>query len=293
MGFDTYDSALGDLREDTAQIGSVSLHYVEAGSGPLVVLLHGFPEFWYSWRKQIPALVAAGYRVIAPDLRGYNDSSKPEDVAAYHPLEVARDVAGLIARSGDSPCAVVGHDWGGLAAWLVAMTHPGVVSQLVVMNAPHPVPYGRELRRSSSQKLRAAYQLFFAMPLLPRLLLRPLLPMVMRRMTRLTSGELAEYRAVWRKPNALRSMLNYYRALKRYRGDLRGAIKRIDVPTMLVWGERDPVFIRATTEAFGEWVPDLRVERIPEAGHFVQNDAAEKVNALLIAFLRATRPTAP
>jgi pimeloyl-ACP methyl ester carboxylesterase len=284
---------MSELAHKTAQVGSMSLHYVEAGSGPLVVLLHGFPEFWYSWRKQIPALVAAGYRVIAPDLRGYNDSSKPEDVAAYHPLEVARDVAGLIAQSGDSPCAVVGHDWGGLAAWLVAMAHPGVVSQLVVMNAPHPVPYGRELRRSSSQKLRAAYQLFFAMPLLPRLLLRPFLPMVMRRMTHLTSGELAEYKAVWRKPKALQSMLNYYRALKRYRRDLRGAIKRIDVPSMLVWGERDPVFIRATTEAFGEWVPDLRVERIPQAGHFVQNDAAEKVNELLLAFLRATRPTAP
>jgi pimeloyl-ACP methyl ester carboxylesterase len=284
---------MSELAHKTAQIGSVSLHYVEAGTGPLVGLLHGFPEFWYSWRKQIPALAAAGYRVIAPDLRGYNESSKPDDVAAYHPLEVARDVAGLIARSGVSPCAVVGHDWGGLAAWLVAMAHPDVVSQLVVMNAPHPVPYGRELRRSSSQKLRASYQLFFAMPLLPRLLLRPFLSTVMRRMTHLTDEELAEYKAVWRKPKALQSMLNYYRALKRYRRDLRGAIKRIDVPAMLVWGERDPVFIRATTEAFGEWVPDLRVERIPQAGHFVQNDAAEKVNELLIAFLHATRPTAP
>jgi pimeloyl-ACP methyl ester carboxylesterase len=283
---------MSELAHKTAQVGSVSLHYVEAGSGPLIVFLHGFPEFWYSWRKQIPALVAAGYRVIALDLRGYNDSSKPEDVAAYHPLEVARDVAGLIAQSGESPCAVVGHDWGGLAAWLLAMAHPDVVSQLVVMNAPHPVPYGRELRRSSSQKLRAAYQLFFAVPLLPRLLLRPFLGTVMRRMTHLTEEELAAYKAVWRKPKALQSMLNYYRALKRYRRDLRGAIKRIDVPAMLVWGERDPVFIRATTEAFGEWVPDLRVERIPRAGHFVQNDAAEKVNELLIAFLRATRPTA-
>src|SRR5260221_3964398 len=284
---------MSELAHKTAQVGSVSIHYVEAGSGPLVVLLHGFPEFWYSWRKQIPALAAAGYRVIAPDLRGYNDSSKPEDVASYHALEVARDVAGLIALSGQSPCTVVGHDWGGLAAWLVAMVHTDVVSQLVVMNAPHPVPYGRELRRSSSQKLRASYQLFFAMPLLPRLLLRPFLPAVMRRMTHLTDEELAEYKAVWRKPNALQPMLNYYRALKRYRRDLRGAIKRIDVPAMLVWGERDPVFIRATTEAFGEWVPDLRVERIPQAGHFLQNDAPEKVNELLLSFLRATRPTAP
>ena len=272
----------------TADINGTRLHYVEAGAGPLVVLLHGFPEFWYSWRKQIPALAAAGFRVIAPDLRGYNDSSKPEDVASYHPLQIARDVAGLIAQSGDAPCTVVGHDWGGLAAWLVAMVHPAVVSRLVVMNAPHPVPYGRELRRSSSQKVRAAYQLFFALPFLPRLVVRPLLAPMMRRLASLTDDELAEYKAVWRKPKAVQSMLNYYRALKRYRRDLRAVIKRIDVPTLLVWGEQDPVFIRATTENFAEWVPDLRVERIAEAGHFVQSDAPTKVNELLVGFLRGT-----
>jgi pimeloyl-ACP methyl ester carboxylesterase len=279
------------MEHKTATIGDITLHYVEAGTGPLVVLLHGFPEYWYSWRKQIPALTAAGFRVIAPDLRGYNDSSKPDDVASYNPLEIARDIAGLIAQSGDSPCAVVGHDWGGVTAWLVAMCHPDVVSQLVVMNAPHFVPYARELRRSSEQKVRAAYQLFFAMPLLPRLLLRLFLAPAMRRLAHLTDAELGEYKAVWRKPKALQSMLNYYRALKRYRRDLRGVIKRIDVPTLLVWGERDPVFIRATTENFGEWVPDLRVERLPEAGHFVQSDAPEKVNELTIAFLHATRPS--
>jgi pimeloyl-ACP methyl ester carboxylesterase len=273
------------MKHGTAQVGDVTLHYVEEGEGPLVVLLHGFPEFWYSWRKQIPALAAAGFRVIAPDLRGYNDSSKPWDVAAYHPLQIARDIAGLIAQSGDVPCAVVGHDWGGLAAWLLAMCHADVVSRLVVINSPHPVPYGRELRRSSSQKLRAGYQLFFAMPLLPRLVVRPLLPALMRRLARLTDEELAEYRTTWRKPRATQSMLNYYRALRRYRGELRNVIKRIDIPTLLLWGERDPVFVRATTENFTEWVPNLQVERIPEAGHFVQSEAAEKVNAALIEFL--------
>lgn len=274
------------MNHRTAQVGDITLHYVEEGEGPLVVLLHGFPEFWYSWRKQIPALAAAGFRVIAPDLRGYNDSTKPADVASYHPLQIARDVAGLIAQSGDVPCAVVGHDWGGLAAWLVAMCHADVVSRLIVLNSPHPVPYGRELRSSSSQKLRAAYQLFFAMPFLPRLIVRPLLVPMMRRMAHLTREELGEYRASWRKPGAMQSMLNYYRALKRYRRELRFVIKRIDIPTLLLWGERDPVFIRATTENFTEWVPNLRVERLPEAGHFVQSDAPEKVNELIIAFLK-------
>jgi epoxide hydrolase 4 len=274
------------VQHKTTVVGDVTLHYVEEGEGPLVVLLHGFPEFWYSWRKQIPALVAAGFRVIAPDLRGYNDSSKPLPVEAYNPLQIARDVAGLIAQSGDSPCIVAGHDWGGVVAWLLAMVHPDVVSRLIVMNAPHFVPYGRELRRSSQQKLRSSYMLFFAMPLLPRIFLRVALPSIMRRMAYLTDEELAEYKAVWRKPRALRSMLNYYRAIKRYRSEIRGVVKRIDVPTLLVWGERDPVFIRATTENFGEWVTDLRLERVAQGGHFVHSDAPTKVNALMIAFLR-------
>jgi pimeloyl-ACP methyl ester carboxylesterase len=165
------------------------------------------------------------------------------------------------------------------------MAHPDVVSRLVIMNSPHFVPYGRELRRSSQQKLRSAYQLFFTFPLLPRLFLRLFLPMLMRRMAHLTEEELAEYKAVWRKPRALPSMLNYYRATKRYRRDLKGVVKRIDVPTMLVWGELDPVFTRGTTENFGEWVPNLRVERLRTAGHFVQSDAPTKVNELLVDFL--------
>lgn len=262
------------------------MNVVEEGSGPSVVLLHGFPEFWFAWRKQIPALAAAGFHVIAPDLRGYNLSPKPDDVESYHLLEVVRDIASLIVGKNAAPCIVVGHDWGGVVAWLLAMTHPDVVSKLVVMNSPHPVPYSRELRRSKSQKLRAAYQLFFAMPWLPNLFLRLALPSLMRRAAHLTDAEMAEYRKAWAQPGAIRGMLNYYRALKRYRKDLRSVVKRIDVPTMLIWGERDPVFIRETTENFGEWVPNLRVERIAEAGHFVQSDAAERVNQLLIDFLR-------
>lgn len=266
-------------------MSSLELHRVEAGNGPVVILLHGFPEFSYAWRKQIPALTAAGFRVIAPDLRGYNLSPKPDDVASYHLLEVVRDIAGLIVASGSAPCVVVGHDWGGIVGWLLAMTHPDVVSKLIVMNSPHPVPYSRELRRSGEQKLRAAYQLFFAMPVIPEIVLRLALPALMRRTAHLTDEELIEYKRAWRQPGALRGMLGYYRALKRYRRDIRTLIKRIDIPTMLIWGERDPVFIRATTENFNEWVPDLRIERIAEAGHFVQSDAPEKVNALLLQFL--------
>jgi len=268
-----------------ADVGGVRIHYVEEGSGPLVVLLHGFPEFWYSWRHQIPALARAGFRVIAPDLRGYNDSARPLDVDSYKITAVVQDIAGLIVQSGDVPCAVVGHDWGGLAAWLLPMLHPRLVRKLVVLNSPHPVPYSRELRRNRAQKLRSSYQLFFSMPVLPQLFLPLFLGTLMRRSGRFTSEDIRAYRVAWRKPGAMTTMTNYYRALTRYRKDLRPLIRPIEVPTLLIWGERDPVFTRATTEDFGEYVPDLRVERIAEAGHFVQTDAAERVNELLVGFL--------
>src|SRR6516164_3914148 len=128
-----------------AAVNEVRLHYVEAGAGPLVILLHGFPEFWYSWRHQIPALVAAGYRVIAPDQRGYNLSAKPRRVGAYRIEELAADVAGLIQHAGESRATVVGHDWGGLVAWHFAMQYPDRVDKLIALNAPHPAAFRREL----------------------------------------------------------------------------------------------------------------------------------------------------
>ena len=269
------------MHDRYVQIGDITLHLIEAGSGPAVLLLHGFPEFWYSWRKQIPALADAGYRVIAPDLRGYNESSKPHGVEAYKLTEVVRDVAGLI----DEPCAVVGHDWGGAVAWLLAMTRPELVSKLVILNSPHPVPFARELRHSREQKVRASYQLLFQPPWLPELFLRMFLGTMMRRMGRFTADEVRVYAEAWRQPGARTGMANYYRALRRYRRELRPLVRPIAVPTLMIWGERDPVFTRASTENFSDYVPNLRIERIASAGHFVQTDAAERVNELLIEFL--------
>ena len=270
------------------EVHGIELHWVEAGEGPLVVLLHGFPELWYSWRRQIPALVRAGFRVIAPDLRGYNESGKPGGVEAYKMTKIVHDVAALIARSGDVPCDVVAHDWGGVAAWLHAMTHPDQVRRLVVLNSPHPVPFRRELRRSRGQKVRATYMVLFRIPLLPELFLRfGGLRWMMRSASRhFTPEVLREYDRSWRRPGAIRSMLHYYRAVGRYGKELAALVRPIHAPTMLIWGERDPVFVRATTLDFDEYVPNLRVERIAKAGHFVQTDAAERVNELLVEFLR-------
>ena len=118
-----------ELREGYAEVGDVRLHYVEAGDGPLVVLLHGFPEFWYGWRQQIEPLAAAGFRVVAPDLRGYNLSSKPTDVAAYDTAQLTADIRGLIHERGAESALLVGHDWGGTVAWATAMNFPEVVEQ--------------------------------------------------------------------------------------------------------------------------------------------------------------------
>jgi pimeloyl-ACP methyl ester carboxylesterase len=274
-----------------AEVGDVRLHYVEEGEGPLVVMLHGFPEFWVSWRKQIPALVAAGYRVIAPDLRGYGESSRPEEVDAYRLLLVVQDIAGLIVQNGGR-CVLVGHDWGGIASWVLAMLHPSLVEKLVIMNAPHFVPMRREIDRSLNQKLRLAYQLFFSLPVLPEIFIRLFGKMLMSRIGSFTPEEVRTYVEAWRRPGATTAMLNYYRAIRKHRAELRSIVRKLEMPVMLVWGERDPVFKKEMSENFGEWVPNLRLERIPEAGHFVQTDAAEKVNALLIDFL-ATPATAP
>jgi pimeloyl-ACP methyl ester carboxylesterase len=147
-------------------VGGLRLHCVEAGTGPLVVLLHGFPEFWYAWRHQIPALADAGYRVVAPDLRGYNTSDKPSRVRDYRPRVLVQDVADLIVALGAGSAAVAGHDWGGGLAWLLAMQHPKRVERLVLLNAPHPVRFLKGLR-SPRQLRRSWYILAFQLPWLP------------------------------------------------------------------------------------------------------------------------------
>lgn len=274
-----------DLTHHRIAVNGVELHYVEAGGGPLVVLLHGFPEFWYSWRKQIPALVDAGFRVVAPDLRGYNESSKPPNVDDYRLTLVAGDIAALIEKLG-APCVLVGHDWGGITSWLVAMTRPELLRKLVILNMPHPVPLLRELRRSKRQKLKMTYQLFLRLPAIPERLMPWLLPLLMRNAGRFTREDLIEYRKAWRDIAARRGMANYYRAVGRNRGELRQQLRPINLPAMLIWGVREPVFLWETTQGFDDYVPDLRIVRVDRAGHFVQTDQPEIVNELLIEFAR-------
>jgi pimeloyl-ACP methyl ester carboxylesterase len=274
-------------------VNGVRLHVVEAGTGPLVVLLHGFPEFWYSWRRQLPALAEAGFHAVAPDLRGYNESGKPPNVRDYRLHCLVDDVAGLIAAMGEQRAVVVGHDWGGAIAWKLAMSRPDLVERLAILNSPHPIAFGRELRRPA-QWLRSWYILFFQLPWLPECLLSAndfgLLARSLRRQPvqrdAFTADDVAQYKAALARPGALTAALNYYRALFRYPMDMRRGNRPIAAPTLLIWGERDPYLGIGLTERLDRWVPHLQVARIPDASHWVQNDAPGRVNALLLEFLR-------
>lgn len=256
------------------------LHFDAEGDGPLVVLLHGFPEYRIAWHRQLPALAAAGFRAVAPDLRGYGESPRPRSVADYRLPLLVGDVAELI----DQPCILVGHDWGAFVAWFVAMTRPELVRKLVIMNVPHPALFLRELRRNRRQRLKAAYQLFFQLPLLPELFVRLFGRALMKRAGRFTPEQIEAYARHWKRN--LTPMLHYYRAMRATRGELRPLMRRIEVPTLIIWGEREPVMLPSTLDGTEEWAPDLRIEHIPSAGHFVQHDAPERVSQLLVDFAR-------
>jgi pimeloyl-ACP methyl ester carboxylesterase len=276
-----------------AVLNGVRLHYVEAGEGPPVILLHGFPEFWYSWRRQIAALAEAGFRVLAPDLRGYNLSGKPPGVQAYRLEALTADVAALVRHAGAGRAAVAGHDWGGLIAWHMPLHHPETIDKLIILNSPHPAAYWRELRRGPGQWLRSWYILFFQLPWLPEAVLGAGKGALLGRVLRcVPSGAFSDadvrlYQRALTRPGALTAALNYYRAAF-LRGPrlLAEADRPIRTPTLVIWGERDPYLGLRLTEGLERWAPNLRLERLADAGHWVQNEAPERVNRLMIDFLK-------
>ena len=274
------------------------LHVAEAGpgEGPLAVLLHGFPEFWYGWRRQIPFLARAGFRVWAPDQRGYNLSDKPRPVAAYALDNLAADVVGLIDAAGRERAFLVGHDWGAAVAWWAAIRHPRRVERLVAINVPHPGVMYHRLRRDPSQLLRSWYIFFFQVPWLPEALARldnfAALARTLRTTSRpgtFTDADLDEYRRAWARPNAYRSMLNWYRAIFRIPAPPLAKL-RVRVPTLLIWGARDKFLRRASAEPSIELCDDGRLVVVEEATHWVQHEEPDRVNGLIDAFLRGREP---
>jgi pimeloyl-ACP methyl ester carboxylesterase len=269
----------------------IRMHYVTQGKGPLIVLLHGFPEFWYSWRYQLPFLAERGYTVVAPDLRGYNDTDKPR--TGYDVPTLLRDIAGLIKGLGQEKAVIVGHDWGGVLAWAFAMSYPQMTERLIVMNAPHPQAMQRAFR--TLKQLRKSWYIFaFQLPWLPE---NALLRNNAYEIGRMLKGAavqksafpnevLATYQEAMSKPGAMTAALNYYRQLIRH--PLRSAknYASIGVPTLLIWGEQDIALGIELTYGLEQWVPNIQIKRIPDSGHWVQQEKPELVNTLMAEFLR-------
>jgi epoxide hydrolase 4 len=292
-----------------AETNGIRLHYVEAGpeDGRLVLLLHGFPEFWYSWRAQIEALSEAGYRIVAPDLRGYNLSDKPAD--GYDVPNLVEDIAGLIRAVGRESAVVGGHDWGGGLTWAFGSYHPEMTEALMVANAPHFGPFERELRKPR-QMMRSWYMLFFQIPAVPEWSIRAGNYRLIERMFQqradadsIPPEEIQAYKDAIGTPGALTAALNYYRTAFRSRlptpfrrsaaGDSEPTSGEsegqqwpvITAPTLLIWGTNDVALGVETTHGTAEWVPNLRIEFLHGASHWVQQERAEEVNRLMLDFL--------
>lgn len=272
-----------------ARVDGLRLHYVHVGHGPPVVLLHGFPEHWYAWRHQLPALAAGGFHAVAPDMRGFNLSDKPKGVRAYALERLAGDVEGLLDHLEVSRAHLVGHDWGGAVAQAFAMRHPERVQSLALLNMPHLPRFAAALRKPSQVK-RSWYIFFFQLPWLPEAAsrakdfaaLRALLRDDPVRADAFDDEAIQRYVDAMAQPGALTATLSYYRAMLRH-PFLR--MKRIEAPTCIIWGERDRVFLNTLAEPHRRWMPHATVHRLADASHWVQADRPQRVNELLLEHL--------
>ena len=304
------------IEHRVVETNGIRLHCAVDGDGPLVIFLHGFPECWYSWRHQLAAL-APHFRVVAPDLRGYNESDKPAGVAAYDMKELVADVAGLVTAFGARDAIIVAHDWGGGIAWQFAMDHPELTKRLVVMNSPHLAIFQQHLRANPRQLLKSWYMFFFQIPWLPETLLAlgdawPIGNAIRHaaiQKAAITDDDLRTLRAAASRPGALRSGLNYYRAVFRSEqaaAALPSFVRRflygdrefppprtrledwpkISAPTMLIWGEQDIALRKELTYGMDPlFTSPPRIEYVPDSGHWVQQEKPELVNQLLLDFL--------
>jgi len=281
---------MSDLEHNYATINGIRVHYVEAGSGELVILLHGFPDCWYSWRHQIKAL-STQYHVIAPDLRGYNetDNTGPFDIETLR-----EDVIQLINHLGSKRAHIIGHDWGGAIAWSLAISNPEVVQTLGICNIPHPANFFKGLRTFTQLK-RSWYIFFFQIPLLPeRLLARNNYQGFARLMSRIkpnTDEDVKFYVNSWKK-YGLSGGINWYRAMARNIVKGKTSLTRnlnssmqVVARTTIIWGEKDFALGKELTFDTDQYVPDLAIFYLPDNGHFVQQEAPETVNKLLLEHL--------
>jgi len=281
----------------TVEANGFSFAVDETGEGDrLALCLHGFPESRFSWRAQMPVLADLGYRVWAPDLRGYGETEpKPQDVDSYRMERLLEDVAALIDAAGAREVMLVAHDWGAAVAWTFAARKVRPLSRLVIMNVPHPAVFAQVVRRSPKQMLRSWYMAFFQIPGLPE---RMLLANDARAIRRAFSGMakdkrrfpdavLDRYAADAQRPGAMTGMINWYRAAARHSDFMRDPWAKIEIPTLVIWGEADAALGLETLEGTDAYVADLQIKRLPGVSHWVQQEAPEVVNSLLVDWLKA------
>ncbi|WP_224996578.1 alpha/beta fold hydrolase [Cesiribacter sp. SM1] len=273
------------------QLNGIKLHVVEAGpaDGEVLLFLHGFPEFFWGWRHQIDFFAKLGYRVIAPNQRGYHLSSKPAGKKAYRMKQLTSDIAELIRLLPHQKVNLVGHDWGGAVAWSVAIHYPQLLQKLIVLNLPHPQVMRNFLKSRPKQWLKSSYVGFFQIPFLPEKLLSMrnyrLLERSMIRTSKpgtFSSDDMLRYKQAWRQRGALTAMINWYRAA------LSGTLKKnqkIQLPTLLIWGKQDQFLSHEMAQPSIEMCESGRLEMIPDATHWVQHEKAELVNRLILEFI--------
>ncbi len=278
------------------ETNNIRLHCVVQGEGELVILLHGFPEFWYSWRHQIPAL-AKHFKVVVPDLRGYNDSDKPK--GGYDLDTLSADIGGLVQSLGYLKAHIVGHDWGGAIAWNLAQKFPNLLDRLAVLNAPHPHRLMQELGGNLDQLRRSWYLLAFQIPALPEWLIQQNLPNIVKtlfqdqavRKGAFTQRDTELYQAALEKPGALSAVLGSYRQLlspQTWLANWGRSPLPITVPTLVLWGEDDVFFTPKLMEGMDLLVAaPLQLKLLSHCGHWVQQEAPQTVNRELLNFLRS------
>ncbi len=283
-----------ELEHQYITVNDVQLHYVTQGEGPLMILLHGFPEFWYSWRKQIPAF-AKHYRVVAPDMRGYNLSEKPEGVKHYRMELLMKDIVELIHALGEEKAIIVAHDWGGAVAWMLAGYHPEVVEKLIVLNMSHPAELKKQWRKNIRQVLKSWYVLWFQIPYLPELFMRLQTRRIFEQSLQgwaynpdaFTDEDIDKYVTAFSKPGALRASINYYRASARYPTTDDGRPpQKVAAPVFMIWGENDKALVKELTYNTQYYCEQkVKIKYIRDCSHWVQHEYPRLVNQYILDYL--------
>jgi len=289
------------FRDEWVDCQGLKLHCAVAGEAkrPLMLFLHGFPEFWAAWRKPMAHFAARGWLCVAPDLRGYNLSDKPQAVESYRAKHLMADVLALGDHYSSGEFTLVGHDWGGAAAWAVAIAHPGRLSRLVMINSPHPYVFWRELTNNPAQQKASEYMNLFRLPKAERVLSENGYARLLGAFGGFDKAWAAELVQAWSQPGALTGGLNYYRASPLYppTADDPGPGKlqfkpenfMVRVPTLVIWGERDTALLLGCLDGLEQCVPDLALRRVPDASHWIVHEKPDLVCSEMEKFVGEAR----